>query len=74
MQAYNPQMWQQLPADEFAALGLHNVAYIKPRTLDNGRVSYAIHTADGNEVAVVAGRELAFATVRQNDMEPLSLH
>ena len=35
---------------------------------------YAIHTADGNEVAVVDGRELAFATISQNELEPVSVH
>ncbi len=74
MQPQNTQTWQQLPADEFASLGMHDVAYIKPKSLENGRVSYAIHAADGNEVAVVAGRDLAFMTVRQNDMEPVSVH
>jgi hypothetical protein len=70
----NTHTWRPLSATEFAALGLQNVAYIKPKALDNGRVRYAIHTADGAEVAVVAGRDVALATVRQNDMEPLSVH
>lgn len=74
MNTQNTQTWQTLSAAEFAELGLQNVAYIKPKALDNGRMRYAIHTADGNEVAVVAGREVALATVRQNDMEPLSVH
>lgn len=74
MHARNDEAWQQLPPDEFAALGVHNVAYIKPKAQENGRTRFAIHTADGAEVAIVAGRDVAFATVRQNDMEPLSVH
>jgi len=74
MQASNVTGWQELSATEFAALGMQNVAYVKPTTRENGRTRYAIHTADGSEVAVVAGRDIAFATVRQNDMEPLSVH
>jgi hypothetical protein len=74
MHARNENAWQELPPDEFAALGIQNVAYIKPKAQDNGRVRYAIHTADGAEITVVAGRDIAFATVRQNEMEPLSVH
>ena len=74
MHPQDTQAWLSLSAKEFAALGLHDVAYVKPKAQENGRVRYAIHTADGAEVAVVAGREVALATVRQNDMEPLSVH
>ena len=74
MQAQQTRSWTPLPEGQFAALGLGDVAYVKPKSRENGRVSYAIHSADGNEVAVVAGREIAFATVRHNDLEPLSVH
>ena len=58
---------------EFATLGMHDVAYIKPKVID-GYISYAICTADGKEVAVEETRDVAFATVRQHDLEPLSVH
>lgn len=74
MRTESTQSWQQLSADEFAALGVETLAYVKPKPQENGRVRYAIHTANGDEVAVVAGRETAFATVRQNNLEPLSVH
>jgi len=74
MNAQINQNWQELSSTEFAALGIQQVAYVKPKTADNGRIRYAIHTADGAEVAVVGGFELALVTVRQNDMEPLSVH
>ncbi|NKB50544.1 MAG: DUF1150 family protein [Alphaproteobacteria bacterium] len=65
--------WELLPPEEFAALGIEDLAYIKPKPSD-GRELYAIHTADGSEVAVVEGRDLAFATITQNELEPLSVH
>ncbi len=64
---------RQLTAREFAALGMEYVAYVKPAHVD-GRDAYTIHAADGREVAVVETQALAVATVRQNDLEPLSLH
>ena len=35
---------------------------------------YAIHDADGNRIALVADRVLAFALARQNAMTPVSAH
>ncbi len=57
----------------FAALGLQDVAYIKP-VVRNGVKRVAVHAADGTEVALVDSRELAMALVRQHGLEPLSAH
>ncbi|WP_282605898.1 DUF1150 family protein [Pelagibius sp. Alg239-R121] len=54
-------------------LGINEVAYIKPQESD-GQVYYTIHAADGTEVARVPEREVAVVTVRQNNMEPASIH
>ena len=35
---------------------------------------YALHRADGEQVALVGDRGLAFNLARQNDMEPVSVH
>ncbi len=69
----NHQHWHELTPDQFAALGVNDVAYVKAKEQDGEQV-FAIHTADGNEVGVVSGRELAYVTVRQNDLEPVSVH
>ncbi|MDH3737659.1 MAG: DUF1150 domain-containing protein [Alphaproteobacteria bacterium] len=73
MEQNQENSWVLLPPDEFAALGIEDLAYVKPKPA-GGRELYAIHTADGSEVAVVEGRELAFATVAQNELKPLSVH
>ena len=65
---------RQISASEFALLGLEQIAYIKPAFFDDGRAAFAIHAADGREVALVEGRDLAFATVQQNDLEPVNVH
>ena len=64
---------RQISAREFAALGLEDMAYIKP-VLVNEVVGYAVHAADGTQIAVLPDRNVAFATVRQHDLEPLSVH
>jgi hypothetical protein len=58
---------------EFALLGMQDIAYIKRVVLDEGS-GFAVHAADGTQVALLPDRELAFATVRQHDLEPLSVH
>lgn len=35
---------------------------------------YAIGGPDGQQLALVRNRELAFVVARQNDMQPLSVH
>lgn len=67
----NPRL---ITRQDLALLGLEDLAYIKTVIGEGGEVAYAIHTADGNQVAVVDDRDVAFATVRQNDLEPLSVH
>ena len=73
MEPNQENIWQLLPPDQFADLWLEDLAYVKPKQVGERRL-YAIHTADGSEVAVVDGLALAFATVTQNDLEPLSVH
>ena len=67
------QKLRQISPQEFALLGMQDVAYIR-RVVVNDEAGFAIHAADGTEVAVLPSRDLAFATVRQHDLEPLSVH
>ncbi|MBC8267420.1 MAG: DUF1150 family protein [Rhodospirillaceae bacterium] len=58
---------------DFALYGTEDVAYVKPVIVD-GEALFGIYAADGQHLAFIEGRDLADATVRQNDMEPLSVH
>lgn len=60
-------------ARDFGSMGLEDIAYIKSIIVD-GRRLHAIHAADGTPLTVVNERDLAFATVRQHDMHPASVH
>ena len=62
-----------LTGSALAMLGVGEWAYIKP-TSHEGAVAFAVHAADGRPLAMIESRELAIATVRRNDLEPLSLH
>jgi hypothetical protein len=52
---------------------VQDIAYVKPVVVD-GNAGYAIHAADGTQMAVIADRDIAFAVVRQNELEPVSVH
>lgn len=60
------------PAD-LAALFVNDIAYVKTVSKDDG-MSYEIHAADGTPLAIFEDRDTAFAAVRQNDLEPVSVH
>ncbi len=64
---------RDISTQDFAMLGVQDVAFVKPVRVD-GEAVYSIHAADGTEMGVVSNREVAFAAVRQHDMEPLSVH
>ena len=64
---------RQISTREFALLGMQDLAYVKP-VIVNGVTAFAVHAADGTQVAVLPDREIAVATVRQHDLEPLSVH
>jgi len=65
--------FEKFSPDQFAALGVDRLAYVRPAVMD-GRTVYAIHNADGNELGMMAERDIAFAAVKQHDMEPVSVH
>jgi hypothetical protein len=64
---------RHMSARELALFGMQDLAYIKAVTVDGTR-GYAIYAADGTQIAMVPDRDVAFATVRQHDLEPLSAH
>ncbi|MDE2228476.1 MAG: DUF1150 family protein [Alphaproteobacteria bacterium] len=64
---------KNISAKEFAHWGLQDLAYIRPVVVE-GRSGYAIHAADGTPMAVMPTLAVAQAAVRQNDLEPLSVH
>ena len=64
---------RQLSTQDFASFGVDHLAYIRPVEVE-GVAAFSIHAADGTPLSVLPQRDIAFAAVRQNDMEPLSVH
>ena len=63
----------QFTARDFETLGLAQLAYVKAVKVD-GQTAFAVHAADGTEIAVMSDREVACAAIRQHDLEPVSVH
>jgi len=71
------QVHTEMTVQDFLALGLRDLAYAKPAAVTDGEdtsLVFEIHTADGTSVGAAATRELAFAAIRQNGLEPVSAH
>jgi len=64
---------KQMSARELALFGMQDLAYIKAVVVD-GSTGYAVHAADGTQIAMLSNRDVAFVTVRQHDLEPVSVH
>jgi len=64
---------RHLSARELALFGMQDLAYVK-QVIVNGVTGYAVHAADGTQIAVLPDREIASATLRTHDLEPLSVH
>lgn len=73
--ALNPgaPSFRQLSAHDLAEWGVNVIAYVKKVPVQGGE-AFAIHAANGEPLGLAANRELAFATTRQNDLEPVSVH
>ncbi len=56
-----------------AALGVNRIAYVKEVEIEDEQ-GFAVHAADGTGVTVFPSRELAQLAIRQNDLEPVSVH
>jgi len=70
---YKIERIRHMSARELAYFGMQDIAYVK-RIVANDAAGYAIHAADGTQIAVLDDRDVAFATLRQHDLEPLSVH
>jgi hypothetical protein len=73
----NDEPQRALPRDmttaDLAIWGMPDVAFVKRVTL-NDQVGWSIHAADGTHMGLAPSRDLAFAAIRQHELEPLSVH
>jgi hypothetical protein len=73
MNTQSTTVLKNLSASDLLIFGLNDIAYLKPAQV-NGQSVFAIHAADGSQLAFVANREVGFAAMQQHELEPVSLH
>ena len=70
---------------DFQALGQEEIVYVRPVAVTDlprdvrdqagpAKQVYALHNANGERLALVAKRSMAFALARQNDLTPVTVH
>ncbi len=62
-----------MSALQLAQLGVSQIAYIKPVTVQGAR-AFAIHGADGTPMGVADGFGVALAAIIQHEMLPALVH
>jgi hypothetical protein len=67
------EAYEPMSPSDFAAYGMQQIAYVKPVEAE-GKPAFAVHAADGTPLTTLPEREVAYAVVRQNDLEPVSTH
>jgi hypothetical protein len=64
---------RQISLADLAALGLQGVAYVKPVAVDD-ITAYAVFAADGTQMGILPTRAAALAAIRENGLEPVTVH
>lgn len=66
--------FQTMSERDFAAFGLNAVAYVKKVPVESGDSAYGIFAANGEPMGMAENFDVAFAGLRQHDIEPMSVH
>ena len=64
---------KNLSQSDWLAFGLNDVAYLRPLVLE-GKPVFAIHAADGSQLALAATRDIGLDALAQHDLEHVPLH
>ena len=69
------QTVQPLTDEAFLALGIQHLAYMKQTNI-GGQVLWSVHAADGSPLTMLDSDDIVSvqATIRQNDLIPVSVH
>ena len=62
---------RSMSVSDFAAWGMPELAFVRRAEDGDG---WSIHAADGTQMGLAPNRDLAFAAIRQHDLEPVSVH
>jgi hypothetical protein len=63
-----------LTSQDFQALGINDMAYVKPVVDADGEHYVVVHAADGTQMGSMRDNDTAFAALVQQGLQPLSVH
>lgn len=68
-----------LSTHDFLRIGMNEIAYVRPLSLADVRdgdekQAFAVYAADGTQLSVLDSMDMAMATLRHNDLLPVTLH
>lgn len=60
---------------DFLKIGMDEIAYVRPLSLRGiPKPVYGVYAADGTQLSVLDSMDMAMATMRHNDLLPVTLH
>lgn len=68
-----------LSTNDFLRIGMNEIAYVRPLSLGmvqkgDAKQAFAVYAADGTQLSVLDTMDMAMATLRHNDLVPVTLH
>lgn len=68
-----------LSTNDFLKIGMNEIAYVRPLSVggifSGGRKqAFAVYAADGTQLSVLDTMDMAMATLKHNDLLPVTLH
>lgn len=60
---------------DFLKIGMDEIAYVRPLSVRGvAKPVYGVYAADGTQLSVLDSMDMAIATMRHNDLLPVTLH
>jgi hypothetical protein len=60
---------------DFLKIGMDEIAYVRPILVKGvTKPVYGVYAADGTQLSVLDSMDMAIATMRHNDLLPVTLH
>ena len=64
-----------LTSKDFLKIGMDEIAYVRPLVIRGAaKPAYGVYAADGTQLSVLDSMDMAIATMRHNDLLPVTLH
>lgn len=68
-------MLAELSPRDFLKIGMDEIAYVRPLSLRGAsKPAYGLYAADGTQLSVLDSLDMAMATMRHNDLLPVTVH